>query len=83
MDAKFSVATAMISEPPEPSHFAWGYSGEKIAEIPDGERDLLNADEWTYPDPARKSSSLITALVLRKLCRASSTHVDVSAQQII
>jgi hypothetical protein len=41
MDAKFSVATAMISEPPEPSHFAGYIPPDKIAEITDEERDLL------------------------------------------
>jgi hypothetical protein len=43
MDAKFSVATAMISEPPEPSHFAGNIPPDKIAEITDEERDLLAA----------------------------------------
>jgi hypothetical protein len=43
MDAKFSVATATISEPPEPSHFAGNIPRDKIVEITDEDRDLLAA----------------------------------------
>ena len=43
MDAEVSVTTAMISEPPEPLHFAGNIPPDKIAEITDEERDLLAA----------------------------------------